>query len=207
MEEKQLSEQESLLLIRQMIQTAKTEQKDDGRGWILWGWMLFAASMLTILNIHFHWFEAYFFWNLFGIATIIVFLFEVLGRFFWRKRVKVKTYTKDLFQKLNIGFFISLMFIIVAINVGVSPMLGFPLLVNLYAFWILIYGSALDFKPSIIAAYVAWAFGIGALFARSFETVMLLHGLAVLSGYIIPGHIANKAFKKLHRQDKVAESV
>ncbi|MBO9684772.1 MAG: hypothetical protein J7502_19230 [Flavisolibacter sp.] len=31
MEEKQLSEQDSFLLIQQMIHTAKKEQKDDGR--------------------------------------------------------------------------------------------------------------------------------------------------------------------------------
>lgn len=119
----------------------------------------------------------------------------------------VKTYTKDLFEKLNSGFFICLMFIIVAINIGVFPKLGFPLLINLYAFWILIYGSALNFKPSIIASYITWAIGFGALFVKTFEQVMLLHAAAVLFGYIIPGHIANREFKKLHSRNKVAERV
>ena len=41
--------------------------------------------------------------------------------------------------------------------------------------------------------------GFAALFANSFQTVMLLHGLAVLCGYIIPGHIANREFKKFKR--------
>src|SRR5215208_3283867 len=156
MEEKQLSEQESLSLIQQMISTAKKEQKDDGKGWITWGWMLFAASVLTILNLYFHWFQNFFFWNLFGIATIIVFFYETINYLFLRKTAKVRTYTKDLFDKLNTGFFISLMFIIVSINVGVSPLYGFPLLISLYAFWILVYGTALSFKPSIIAAYITW---------------------------------------------------
>ena len=61
MEEKQISEQESLLIIQQMIQTAKAEQKDDGKGWILWGWLLFAASILTYLNIELGWYDTYFF--------------------------------------------------------------------------------------------------------------------------------------------------
>ena len=43
MEEKKLSEQESLQIIQEMIYTAKKEQKDNGMGWIVWGWMLFAA--------------------------------------------------------------------------------------------------------------------------------------------------------------------
>jgi len=207
MEERQLSQQESLLLIQQMIQTAKKEQKDDGKGWIVWGWMLFAASILTIANLQFNWFSTYFFWNIFGIATIIIFVYETITSVFLKKRERVRTYTKDLFEKLNAGFFICLLFIIIAINTGVPPTKGFALLISLYAFWILIYGSALNFKPSVIGAYMTWGFGIAALFVKTFEWVMILHALAVLIGYIIPGHIANKEFKKLHRKENVAESV
>ena len=203
MEEKQLSEEESLLLIQQMIGTAKKEQRDDGKGWIIWGWILFLASIFTILNLRFNWFQTFFFWNLFGGITIIIFLYEIFTVFFIKKRLRVKTYTKDLFDKLNAGFFISLMFIIVAINVGLSPIIGFSLLINLYAFWILIYGTALNFKPSIIAAYLTWGVGFAALFVKTFEMTMVLHALAALLGYIIPGYIANNEFKKLHSKDKV----
>ncbi|HYK56498.1 MAG TPA: hypothetical protein VEV15_08450 [Flavisolibacter sp.] len=207
MEEKQISEQESLAIIQQMIQTAKREQKDDGRGWIIWGWMLFLASVCTILNLQFQWFETYFFWNVFGGVTLAWMFYRVIAFLFLKKTERVKTYTKDLFNKLNAGFFVSLMFIIVAINVGVLPMLGFPLLINLYAFWILIYGSALNFKPSIVAAYITWAIGFVALFVKTFDVVMLLHAAAVLCGYIIPGHMANLEFKKSRRRNKVAERV
>jgi hypothetical protein len=34
-----------------------------------------------------------------------------------------------------------------------------------------------------------------------------LHALAALVGYIIPGHIAYREFKKLHRKENVPESV
>ncbi len=201
MEEKPISQQESLLLIQQMIQTAKKEQKDDGKAWIVWGWMLFISSVLTIANLHFKWFSTYFFWNLFGIATILIFIYETINVFI-SKRIRVRTYTKDLFEKLNAGFFISLMFIIVAINTGVPPTKGFALLISLYAFWILIYGSALNFKPSVVGAYITWVFGIAALFVRTFELVMVMHALGVLFGYIIPGHIAYKEFRKLHRKER-----
>lgn len=207
MEEKQISEHEGLLLIQQMIATAKKEQKDDGKGWIIWGWMLFLASLLTVMNIHFGWFQTFFFWNLFGVITLLALSYQTISYLFLRKTDKVRTYTKDLFQRLNTGFFISLMFIIVAINVNISPTIGFSLLVSLYAFWILIYGSALNFRPSIIAAYLTWGIGFASLFAKSFEQVMLFHAAAVLVGYIIPGHIANNEFRKLHQRNKVVESV
>jgi hypothetical protein len=207
MEEKQISEHEGLLLIQQMIQTAKKEQKDDGKGWIIWGWMLFLASVLTVLNINFKWFQTFFFWNFFGVITLVALAYQTVSYLFIRKTEKVRTYTKDLFQRLNPGFFISLMFIIVAINVNISPTIGFSLLISLYAFWILIYGSALNFRPSIIAAYITWGIGFVSLFMKGFEQVMLLHAAAVLVGYIIPGHIANNEFRKLHQRNKVVESV
>ena len=221
MEEKQLSEEESLMLIHQMIQTAKKEQKDDGKGWILWGWMLVAASLLTVLNMRFHWFkDVFLFWNLFGAFTVLYFIYTTIVYFFFRKTERVKTYTSDLFAKLNTGFFISLFFIIVSINVaarvlynkydvadGTPVRIGFALLINLYAFWVLVYGTALNFRPSVIAAYCTWVIGFVALFMKTFEQVMLLHALAVLIGYILPGHIAYREFKKLHGKENVPESV
>lgn len=210
MEEKRISEKESLLLIQQMIHTAKKEQKDDGMGWIIWGWLLFAASVLTILNINFNWFDDLFlFWNAFGVITFILLVWEIIRDNFIRKTEKVKTYTGDLFTKLNVGFFICLVFIIIAINIGARQIysnfgrydgtfvrIGFALLINLYSFWILIYGAALNFKPSMTGAYISWALGFGAMFVKTFEQVMILHAIAVLVGYIIPGHIANREFKK-----------
>lgn len=221
MEEKRISEKESLLLIQQMIHTAKKEQKDDGMGWIIWGWLLFAASVLTILNINFNWFDDLFlFWNAFGVITFILLVWEIIRDNFIRKTEKVKTYTGDLFTKLNVGFFICLVFIILAINIGARQIysnfgrydgtfvrIGFALLINLYSFWILIYGAALNFKPSMTGAYISWALGFGAMFVKTFEQVMILHAIAVLVGYIIPGHIANMEFKKIRREDKVIESV
>jgi hypothetical protein len=195
--EKQLNEHESLLIIQQMIDTAKQEQKDDGKGWIIWGWMLFLASVLTVLNMRLHWFQPFFFWNVFGLFTLIVFVVELIQNVLLKKKQRVKTYTYAIRTKLNTGFFISLMLIIVSMNVGVNPLKGFSLLISLYGFWILIYGTLLDFKPSVIGAYITWAFAFIALFQTTFERVMILHACAALCGYIIPGHIASKKFKEV----------
>jgi hypothetical protein len=91
--------------------------------------------------------------------------------------------------------------IIISMNVGVPPVKGFSLLLGLYGFWILVYGAALDFKPSIMGAYLTWGFGFAGLFLENdqFDITMLLHAAAVLLGYIIPGHIANREFKRINR--------
>jgi len=214
MEEKNLSEQESLQIIQQMINTAKQEQKDDGVGWIIWGWLLFFASIFTWLNIEYHWFkDIALFWNSFGIGVVLYWIYRIIIYSTGRSREKVKTYTGDLFAKLNSGFFIFLLLIIFSMNIpvrGVPPAKGFMLLTGLYGFWILVYGTALNFKPSIIAAYITWAIAFAGLFiykidatqTGEFKLVMLVHALAALVGYIIPGHLANNEFRKLHRKDK-----
>ena len=205
MEDKKITEQEGLRLINQMIRIAKVEQADDGRGWILWGWMLLLASVLTILNIRFQWFiDLYTFWNGIGLLTVLIYIYEIIQTFIKKKKAKVKTYTQELFEKLNTGFFISLVIIIIAINIAKIPLTGFSLLVNLYAFWILIYGTALNFKPSVIAAYITWAIALASLMMKTFEMVMVMHALAALCGYIIPGYIANREFKKLHSEDNIS---
>ena len=203
MEEKKLTEQESLLLIRRMIDTAKQEQTDSGAGWIIWGWLLFLASIFTFLNEKSGWVSTFFFWNLFGLATLILILYEVIYFFSGRKKQKVKTYTRDLFDRLNIGFGLTLMLIIMSMNIGypssVPPTKGFSLLLGLYGFWILIYGTVLNFKPSIIGAFITWGLAFAGLFvpAGRFDLTMIIHAGAVLCGYIIPGHLANIQFRKL----------
>lgn len=196
----QMNEQESLQLIQQMIFVAKQEQKDDGTEWIIWGWTLFATSMLTFINLKTQWVSQYFFWDCFGIASICFFLVDIVRSFFIKTNNRIKTYPGELFKKLNLGFFICLVFGITGINKGIGPMAGFPVLVCFYGFWILIYGTILNFKPSIIGAFVTWIFAFIGLFAASFEIVMLTHAAAVLFGYIVPGHIANAQFKKIKRQ-------
>lgn len=190
-----LSGEQSLQIIQDMIRSAKQEQKDNGMGWIIWGWMLFLASALTVLNLHIKLMQTFFFWNIFGIATIVMLIVSAI-RNNQKKIHRVTTYTKEVFDKLNIGFTMTLMVIIVAMNVSIGPISGFALLTALYGFWVLIYGALFNFKPSIIASYFVWAFALAALFAQTIELVMIFHGLAVLVGYIIPGHIAYNEFNK-----------
>jgi hypothetical protein len=197
----ELTHEDSMRLIEQMISTAKQEQKDDGKGWILWGWMIFVASIFSFLNEKYEWFEnTYIFWNGFGIFSIVMMLVGICRLLFGKKRERVRTFTNDLFSKLNIGFIFSLALIIFSMNMGVSPLKGFGLLLGLYGFWILIYGSILNFRPSVIGAYISWILGFVTMFMNDFASVMLVHAIAVLCGYLIPGYLAKKEFDQLKQK-------
>ena len=128
-----LSGEQSLQIIQDMIRSAKQEQKDNGMGWIIWGWMLFLASALTVLNLHIKLMQTFFFWNIFGSATIVMLIVSAI-RNNQKKIHRVTTYTKEVFDKLNIGFTMTLMVIIVAMNVSIGPISGFALLTALYGF-------------------------------------------------------------------------
>lgn len=199
--DKTLSEQESLSIIQQMIETARQEQKDDGMGWISWGWVLFLASILTFINSYTQWFHNFFFWNFLGPVSLLILLYSLVADKLVKRKGKVKTYTGDLFKKLNGGFVIMLLILIISMNHvnGPKPTVGFSLIIALYGFWMLIYGAAFNFKPSVFGAYITWAIAIGSIFVTAFKWTMLLHSIAVLIGYIIPGYIANHDFKKSNR--------
>lgn len=201
MSDTNLTQQESLKIIQKMINSAKREQKDDGIGWVIWGWLLFATSIFSYINISTNWVSQYYFWNLFGIASLVLILFSIIKNVMNKSKVKVKTYTGELFGKLNIGFFFTIMVVIVAMNRGINPEKGFAILSGLYGFWVLIYGTIFDFKPSMIGAFFTWGFALAGLFTRQFETTMLLHAAGVLTGYIIPGHLAMYEFKKVNQQN------
>jgi hypothetical protein len=193
------SASDSLAVIQQMIATARREQQDNGTGWILWGWLLFAGSVASFINMYTGTFSQFFFWNLFGLLSLVVLVYSVVMAILGRNKERVKTYTSELYRRLNIGFFITLMLIIVSINTGVKPTKGFALLMALYGFWVLIYGATSNFKPSIYGAYLTWACSLGAMFVHDFRWTMLLHAVAVLGGYLIPGHIANYQYRKIRK--------
>ncbi len=124
MEDEKMTEQESLQIIQQMIQTAKLEQKDDGKGWIIWGWLIFLASIFTYLNLQFEWVSTFFFWNVFGVFTLVLLAYEIIKDFVVKRKERVRTYTNDLFKKLNIGFAISLFLIIFSMNLCLRELIG-----------------------------------------------------------------------------------
>lgn len=187
---------EGMRIIGEMIAVAKQEQKDDGLGWIFWGWLLFLASVLSGINAISHWFRPFFFWNVFGLVSLLMMLGMMIRASRQQDRQKARTYVKTLFDKLNVGFFVFLLMLIVAMNTGLPAIIGFGLLLGLYGFWSLIYGTLFNFTPSVAGAFLLWICGFASLFVSDFSWTMFLHAVGVLLGYIVPGHRAYLNFNR-----------
>ena len=192
--DQQLTNQQSLEIIQQMINQAKTNITDNGLGWLLWGTMIFLASLSTYFFIYIDAANIYLGWNIFGIFTIVMLTYDI----FKPKKKKVRTYVSDLLRLVDIGFTISLFTVIFAINFAVSANGGFGFFLMIFAFLMLIKGGAVKSRSLMIGAAVNWAGAIAMFLNKDFKYDMLIMAGAVLIGYIIPGLLLWMKYKKLN---------
>ena len=204
MEDKNFNPAESLNLIESMIKQAKSAEKNNGLGWILWGWLLFTATVSHYIAIQMKWEYRQYIWPVFGIAAILLMFYSFAGNRIFNKQAKVKTYTGQLLSKVSLAFFVSL-FVMVYGNArtGVEhDGINFGYLQILYAFWMFIFAAAFRFNLFYWGAAFNW---IGAMVIFYFKEklgaeILLVHAACVTLGYLIPGHIAYSRFYKNDEQ-------
>ena len=190
--EQELSGEKSFEIIQQMIQNAKTSYTDNGFGWLLWGTMIFLASLSTYFLIEFNYPNLFIGWNIFGGIAIVLLAYDVIKP---TKR-QVRSYVSEVLRYVDIGFTVCLFVIIFSMNVSVSPNSGFGYLLMIYAFLMLIQSGALKFKPLMYGAIVNCIGAIAIFFNTEFKYDMLISAAAVFMGYIIPGLILRAQYKK-----------
>jgi hypothetical protein len=183
----------SLDLIQQMISAARNDHRENGGGWLFWGWLLFAASVASVIVMQAG-VSGYLSWIWTGmlVAGLLVYFGGALIR---PKREAVSTFVSDLLKKLSAGFFISLLSMVAASFI-IDSHLGFGYYYILYAFWMFIQGSALRFKPLVVGAFVNWAAAIAIFLLADFYYTMVVSSVAVFIGYLIPGYLLRQQYKK-----------
>ena len=184
--EKALTEQESLLLIGQMIRNAKKAVRDNGFLFLLWGWLVFAASlsnyiMAFVLDMG----EiAYLPWPVLMISGGII---SAIYGSRQKKNERVKTYVDDAMKFLWIAFVVALLLTLVFMS-KIGPEVAYPFIMVLYGVGTFVSGGILKFKPLIYGGIACWLIAIAATFF-DFQFQLLLLSLSILVSYIIPGHI------------------
>jgi len=193
MKDRKITEEESWDLIHQMISVAKEDHHVTGITWLLWGWMLFGASILSLVFAYLNWWS-YISWAWTGMLLLgsIVYTFARLRQ---KEQQMVKTYVQELLQKFGTGFFISLFVIIASTGLDKSGF-SFGYFYVLYAFWMFIHGSAIRFRPLIIGAVVNWAAAIAIFIIQDFKYDMMISAVAVMAGYLVPGYMLQARNRK-----------
>ncbi len=183
--EKEMSSEESLRVIQQMIHTAKRDFEDDSFHYLLWGWLVFAASLGQFILFKQGFEHSEITWLLMPVGAVIAFLY---GRK-QAKKERVKTYVSSFVMYVVTAMMVSL-FIVLCFQ-GKLQQYTFPIILILYAIMLFIMGGILQFKPLIIGGITNWILAIVGFF-YSVEIQLLILALAVLLGYIIPGYLLGR---------------
>jgi hypothetical protein len=190
-QEEKFSPEESLLLIRSMIDKTKSNAAADSFYFLTWGWLTFIICivqyvMLVFLKSPHHYYAWFLIWL--GVIAVIVKSFKE------KKEKKVVSYIDDSMKYLWTGIGITFFVLgwICAMNEWQKC---FPLFIMLYGLGTFTSGCLIKFKPFVIGGIICW---IAAPLASccSYEWQILITAFALLVSYIIPGHLLQAKYSK-----------
>ncbi|MCD0468728.1 hypothetical protein [Flavobacterium sp. JAS] len=182
-QEKSLTPQESLQLISEAIAMTKENIKQNSFPFLLWGWLISIASF-SFFFLHQYTSSKYYFLPfpflaIIGIITTII---------YYRKNVSNTTisYLSNFLYKMWMVLGLSF-FTVVFINVyQFNPPFTYTLLIA--AIGTLVSGLVMKFQPLIIGGILFFVASVASVFIAE-DYKVLLHGVAIIFGYIIPGYL------------------
>lgn len=185
--EETLSPRESLDLIADAITKTKEDLRDNGFGYLLWGWLIAAASFAFFFLKEYTSFQFYF------IPFPVLSAVGVILTIIWlRKKNKGTTlsyttyFINKLWTVLGVCFFV-----VVFINVSQG---GIPFTYTLLIAGIgtLVSGWVMKFRPLVIGGILLLAAAIVSVYVAD-EYKPLLHGVSIVAGFLVPGYLLKKA--------------
>jgi hypothetical protein len=196
MDEKNLTPEESLLLITKTIEETKQRFQENGHIIILWGcltFMVFFSQYVFSLTGLYKKFDI--------IWTVILFPLGAIYTFIYiRKTVNKKNLPKTLLSRVigTMGWAMGLNLMILGFLF--SQQLGdamAPVFIILLALSMIVTGASIEFKPLFIGGILLNLIGLGSFFiSRDYHGFSMMLGAIV--GLIIPGILLNKAHRKEH---------
>lgn len=180
------SPQQSLQLIESMIAKTKANISDNRFYFLLWGWLTFTAIMFQYV------FKVFVAYKHHYILTLVLPLVGMMISILYSRKNKrriVRTYIGDsmryLWTGLGISFFIiSLLFS----QIEGGWLFCYPFYILLYGLGTFVSGKIIQFKPLVVGGIFNWVLAAAAVFF-DFDSQMLFAAAAILTSYIIPGHL------------------
>ena len=189
MSNKELTSEESLKLITDMISQAKRNFVKGGSSFhfLLWGWVIALANFAHyVLDV----FELYEFPHVVWIITLPAAITSFLYGFFKSKNAMVKSHIDNIYSSLWISILV--MIAICLVFMGKMDFNHNPIILLFSGLGTFISGILLRFKPIMYGAIVLWVGAVMGLLS-SISDQQLISGVAVSIGYIIPGYLLRRA--------------
>lgn len=187
--EENFSPQQSLQLIQSMIDKTKANISYNRIYFLVWGWLSFVGiTGQFLLKVVFRYRHHYLIW----LITFAGVAFSILYTTKNRGRGKARTYIGEamgyLWSGMAVSFFV-LSFIITFLQVEKTGWLYcYPFFILLYGLGTFVSGRILQFRPLVVGGVFNWMLACTAVFF-SFDYQMLFAAAAILTSYIIPGHL------------------
>ncbi len=192
MENKTLSEKESLDIISNMILKAKNSYYESGLGALLWGFTNLICFGLAYFQETVSWFRLPF--NPFYLMFVTI----LLQVYFDRKEKKYKkvvTYKDEMCSHIWISFGIAVLILTIAGGIADIGYVVLPVLLILFGIPTFSTGLITNFTPFIIGGIICWCLSVPAFFyLNSYAHLMVAAG--ALAAWIIPGFILRARFYK-----------
>ena len=184
-----LTEDESLKIITQMINQAKVNINQSSFHLLLWGWVISIASLSHFVLLKFtDYNHPYYAWFL----IIPAFFASFIYGFQMGRKQKVSTYADRMYMWIWMSFVIVFILLAVFLQGFSGGKSAFILLFAGYATFLS--GHLLKFRPLILGGISFWVFSV-IVFKLGDEYGLLANALAVFIGYLIPGYSLKKKMK------------
>lgn len=222
MEDSNLSYQESLRIINEMIHKAKRSYRDTGNGAILWGSIIAFCSLVKWCEVHYQFklpFDVYMLTLLGLIPQLIITMKERGAR-------KAKAYEDRFIGFVWLAFGISIFLLSHTLNVmhanwspvwnsyeslaGKEPSFRLSeftgsLFLLLYGLPTFITGATYSFKPMLFGGIFCWICCVVTAYT-AVEVDLLLTALSAIAAWLLPGLLMKKAYRDAKKL-AIAENV
>jgi len=193
MEKEELSPEQSLQLINQMITEVKQEFRNNGFYLLFWGWLVFFSAIVNFVLLKMGNPFAYYVWPvLMPLGGIISTIYAIAVR--RKEKKRAKTFIDRAMGYTWLAFMIAL-----GIVLSSGAKLGFdkvyPFVLLLYGIGTFITGGIIKFPLLVFGGICCWVLAIAAFYVP-FDIQLLLLSLALIISYIIPGHVLNYRNRK-----------
>lgn len=187
-----MSAADSMRLIQEMIHTAKQDLSNHSFDLLLWGWLVFAASLAHygLLQMGYKGSAALAWPVLMGLGSVAAFIHGARRA----RQERVRTAQQDFMIYLWTGFGV-LMLMLIGMGFVSGWSKSYPLIIALYGLGTFATGGALRFRPLIWGGAACWLLATVA-FRVPFDTQLLLVAAAVLVAYIVPGHLLKNQYHR-----------
>jgi hypothetical protein len=179
---------ESLALIAETIRKTKENFRESSRFFLLWGWLIAAASIGFFLLRQYT--ETRFFFLPFPVLAAVGIVTTIL----WYRQQKAKapteTYLGYFFNRLWMVLALSFILVVyISVSRGWPPFL-YTLIVA--AIGTMVSGLAMKFRPLVRGGMLFFAAAIAGVYLPD-PYLPLLTGFAMVGGYLVPGYLLKAA--------------